>query len=66
MVKNLPVSAGDVGLMPGSGKSPREGNGNSLQYSCLEKSHGQRRSLAGCSPWDHKRVRRDLVTKQHL
>ena len=27
-----------------------EGNGNSLQYSCLEKSHGQR-SLVGCSPW---------------
>ena len=27
-----------------------EGNGNPLQYSCLEKSHGQR-SLVGCSPW---------------
>ena len=29
------------------------GNGNPLQYSCLEKSHGQR-SLAGYSPWGHK------------
>ena len=29
-------SAGDLGLIPGSGRSPREGNGNPLQYSCLE------------------------------
>ena len=39
MVKNPPASAGDirdVGLIPGSGRSPGEGNGNSLQYSCLE------------------------------
>ena len=28
--------AGDAGLIPGLGKSPREGNGNLLQYSCLE------------------------------
>ena len=36
MVKNLPTKAGDAGLIPGSGKSPGEGNGNPLQYSCLE------------------------------
>ena len=38
MGKNLPVSAGDtryVGLIPGSGRSPGEGNGNLFQYSCL-------------------------------
>ena len=35
MVKNLPANAGDVGSMPGSGRSPGEGNGNLLQYSCL-------------------------------
>ena len=38
MVKNLLVSAGDVGgvgLSPGSGRSPGEGDDNSLQYSCL-------------------------------
>ena len=35
MVKNLPVNAGDSGLIPGSGRSPGEGNGNPLQYSCL-------------------------------
>ena len=31
-------SAGDLGLIPGLGRSPREGNGNPLQYSCLENS----------------------------
>ena len=35
MVKNLPANAGDTGLIPGSGRSPGEGNGNLLQYSCL-------------------------------
>ena len=34
-VRDLPVNAGDVGLMPGLGGSPGEGNGNPLQYSCL-------------------------------
>ena len=34
-VKNLPASAGDVGSIPGSGRSPGEGNGNPLQYPCL-------------------------------
>ena len=33
MVKNPPVNAGDVGSIPGSGRSPGEGNGNPLQYS---------------------------------
>ena len=39
VVKNPPASAGDikdVGLIPGSGRSPGGGHGNSLQYSCLE------------------------------
>ena len=36
MVKNLPTNAEDSGLIPGSGRSPGEGNGNPLQYSCLE------------------------------
>ena len=39
MVKNLPASAGymrDVGLIPGSGRSPGGGHGNPLQYSCPE------------------------------
>ena len=39
MVKNLIANAGDardVGLIPGLGRSPGEGNGYPLQYSCLE------------------------------
>jgi len=36
VVKNLPAKAGDLGLIPGLGRSPGEGNGNPLQYSCLE------------------------------
>ena len=42
MVKYLPANAGDADLIPGLGRSPGEGNGNSLQYSCLENPHGQR------------------------
>ena len=36
VIKNPPANAGDAGLIPGSGKLSEEGNGNSLQYSCLE------------------------------
>ena len=36
VVKNPPADAGDTGLIPGSGRSPGEGNGSPLQYSCLE------------------------------
>ena len=41
VVKNLPARAGnvrDLGSIPGSGRSPGGGNGNPLQYSCLENS----------------------------
>ena len=37
-VKNPPASAGDPGSIPGSGRSPGDGNDNLLQYSCLENS----------------------------
>ena len=63
VIRNLPANARDAGLIPGSGRSPGEGNGNPLQYSFLENPNGQR-SLAGYSPWGHKRVGRNLVTKQ--
>ena len=36
MVNNPPARAGDVGWIPGSGRTSGEGNGNPLQYSCLE------------------------------
>ena len=41
MIKNMPANAGntrDAGSIPGSGRSPGEGNGNTLQHSCLENS----------------------------
>ena len=38
MVKNLPSMQGDLGSIPGLGRSPEEGNGYPLQYSCLENS----------------------------
>ena len=37
-VKNLPAKAGDTGSSPELGRSPGEGNGNPLQYSCLKNS----------------------------
>ena len=43
VVKNLPANAGnarDTGLIPGSGRSPGEGNGYPLQYSCLGNPRG--------------------------
>ena len=61
MVKNLPANAGelrDTSSIPESGRSPRGGNGNPLQYG---KSHGHR-SLAGYSPWGHKESDMTKVT----
>ena len=55
MVKNPLANAGnprDAGSIPGLGRSPGVGNGNPLQYSCLENSID--RKLVGYSPWDHK------------
>ena len=49
----MACNAGDLGSIPGSGRSPGEGPGKSLQYSCLENPHGQR-NLAGYSPWGCK------------
>ena len=59
MVKNLPVSSGDMGPVPGLGRPPGEGNDNPLQYSCLENPmdrgtwwatvHGVAKSQTGLS-----------------
>ena len=51
--KESSCSVGDLGLIRGLRRSPGEGHGNPLQYSCLENPHGQR-SLVGYSLWDHK------------
>ena len=39
--KESPCSVGDPGSIPGLGRSPGEGNGNPLQYSCLENTMGR-------------------------
>ena len=58
-------NVGDLGSIPGSGRSAGEGNGNPLQYYCLEKSHGQR-SLVGYSPWGRKEMdMTDQLSTQH-
>ena len=51
--KESGCNAGDLVSISGLGRCPGEVNGNPLQYSCLEKPHGQR-SLVGCSPWGLK------------
>jgi len=38
VIKNPPANAGDTCSIPGSGRSPGEGNGYPLQYTCLENS----------------------------
>ena len=58
--KEFAYNAGDLGSIPGWGKSPGEGNGNPLQCSCLENPHGER-SLEGYSPWGYKEL--DMIEK---
>ena len=50
--KESACNAGDLGLIPGSGRSPGEGNGNPLHYSCLE------RSLVDYSPGSRRELER--------
>ena len=56
--KESACNAGDLGLMTGSGRSSGEGNGNPLQYSCLENSMdiGIPCSLVDYSPCGHKEL----------
>ena len=56
--KEPACNEGDLGSIPGLGRSPGGGNGSPLQYSCLENHHGQR-SLVGCSPWGRQVPRHD-------
>ena len=62
LVKNLPVNAGDVGLIPGSGRCPEVGNGNPLWYSCL--GNPLDRGAWWATVHGHKRVEHNLGTKQ--
>ena len=56
-------NAGDLGSIPGSGRSSGGGHGNPHQYSWLENPHGER-SPVGYSPWGRKRVRHNLATER--
>ena len=60
-VKNLPANAGDTGLIPVSGRTPGEGNGNPLQSSSLGNLLD--RGTWRASPWDHKES--DMTQQQN-
>ena len=72
VVKNPPANAGDMGSFPGSGRSSREGNGNPLQYSCLENPmdkgawwaiiHGVTKSQTGLSTHPHPHMSQEWIT----
>ena len=77
MVKNLPINAGDVDLIPGSGRPPGGGNGKPLQCSYLGNpmdrgacgdgggvQHMGKRNLVGYSPWGHKES--DMTEHTHF
>ena len=63
MVKNPPVNVGNECLIPGSGRSSGEGNGNPLQYSCLENPM-DRASWLDIVHGSGKRAGHNLVTKE--
>ena len=65
LVKNLPANAGgtrDTCLFPGLGRSPGEGNGNPLQFSCLENSM-DRGAWQATVPWGCKEL--DMTEDAH-
>ena len=64
VVMNPPANAKDIYSIPGSGRPPAKGNGNPLQYSCLENSIDRGPWQTTC-PWSWKRVKCDLATKHH-
>ena len=61
VVKEFVCSAGDTGSIPGSGRSPGEGNGNPLQYSCL--GNFMDRGALWATAHGVARVGHDLATK---
>ena len=64
--KESACNAGDLGSIPGLGRSPGGGHGNPRQYSCLENPYGQR-NLVGYSPWgcEELDIAEQLSTAQH-
>ena len=59
MVKNLPANAGDTASISGSGRSPREGNGNPLENYCLEGPMDRGEESDGLQSMGPQRVRLD-------
>ena len=68
VVKNLPAMqetwVQSLGSIPRSGRSPGEGNGSPLQYSCLGNPMDREAWQATVSPWGHKESEHNSVTKQ--
>ena len=62
LLKNLPANPGDLGSVPGLGRSPAGGNGNLLQYSCLGNPWAEEPDRL--QPMESQRVRHDLATQQ--
>ena len=62
--KESACNVGDLGSIPGLGRSPGGGHGNPLQYSCLENPHGQK-SLAGYSPWGQEELDKNEQLSTH-
>ena len=62
VIKNLPANAGHTGSIPGSGRSPREGNGSPLQYSCLGNTMD--RGAWGLQSMGSHKIRHGLETRQ--
>ena len=62
--KESASNAGDVGLIPGQGRSPGDGNDNPLQYSCLGNPM-DREAWKGYSPWGHKELDRTQQLSTH-
>ena len=63
-VKNPPADAGDVGSIPESGRSPREGNGNSLQFTCLGNPRTE--EPGSLQSMGSQRIVHDLVCKEQF
>ena len=61
--KESACSVGDPGSVPGLGRSPGEGNGNPLQYSCLENPMNREAWQATYSPWGLKES--DMTEQLH-